>query len=172
MLARSQTYAHYKSHNTFKFLLAISPTGAVTLVSKCWGGRESDKHLTTNSGFLQHLQHGDLVLADRSFDIADELAMCGASLAIPPYTRGKSRLSQGEVETSRSLSRVRIHVERAIGRMKVYRILQSTLSISLLKRFMNRLCYYRQNCCYTCCFVKSSSTISFRLMYQILHKIR
>ena len=105
-------------------------------MSKCWGGRVSDKHLTKHGGFLQHLQHGDLVLADRGFNVSDELAMCGASLAIPPYTRGKYQLSQREVETSRSLSRVRIHFERAIGRMKVYRILQSTLSVSLLKRSM------------------------------------
>ena len=94
----------------------------------------SDKHLTANSGFLNHLHHGDLVLADRGFDIADDLALHGASLAIPPYTKGKLQLSQREVETSRALSRVRIHVERAIGRVKHYRILQSTLPITLIKR--------------------------------------
>ena len=99
-------------------------------------GRVSNKHLTTHSGFFQHLQHGDLVLADGGFNISDELAVCGASLAIPPYTRGKSQLFQREVETLSSLSRVRIHVEKAIGRMKVYRILQSTLSVSLLKMSM------------------------------------
>ena len=42
MLACFQTYLDYKSHNTFKFLVAISPTGAVIFVSKCWGGRVSD----------------------------------------------------------------------------------------------------------------------------------
>ena len=132
--ARAQTYSNYKSHNTVKFLVAISPTGAITFVSKCWGGRVSDKHLTVKSGFLRHLIHGDLVIADRGFDIADELALVGASLAIPPFTKGKSQLSQREVELSRHLSHVRIHVERAIGRIKRYRILQSTLPIVLLKR--------------------------------------
>ena len=47
-------------------------------ISKCWGGRVSDKHLTRNCGFLEHIQHGDLVLADRGFDIRDELALIGA----------------------------------------------------------------------------------------------
>ena len=134
LLARAQTYSNYKSHNTVKFLVAISPTGAVTFVSKCWGGRTSDKHLTAHSGFLDHLKYGDLVLADRGFDIAEDLALHGAALAIPPYTKGKFQLSQREVETSRALSRVRIHVERAIGRIKRYRILQLTLPISLIKR--------------------------------------
>ena len=134
LLARSQTYSTYKGHNTVKFLVAVSPTGAITFVSKCWGGRVSDKYLTAQSGFLHHLQHGDLVLADRGFDIADDLALHGASLVIPPFTKGKKQLSQREVETSRALSSVRIHVERAIGRLKHYKILHSTLPVSLIKR--------------------------------------
>ena len=129
--ARAETYSNYKSHNTVKFLIAISPTGAIIFISKCWGGRVSDKHITSSCGFLDKLMHGDLVLADRGFDISEELALHGATLAIPPYTKGKPHR---EVEESRHLSRVRIHVERAIGRLKTYRILQSTLPITLIKR--------------------------------------
>ena len=134
LLARSQTYSNYKGHNTVKFLITISPTGAIIFVSKCWEGRVSDKYLTSQSGFFDHLVPGDMVLADRGYDIADELALYGASLAILPFTRGKDQLSQREVETSRALSQVRIHVERAIGRLKHFEILQSTLPISLIKR--------------------------------------
>ena len=60
--AQSQTYSHYKSNNTAKFLVAISPTGAIIFVSKCWGSRASDKLITSKSGFLIH---GDLILASR-----------------------------------------------------------------------------------------------------------
>ena len=83
----------------------------------------SDRHLRVNSGLMRHLKYGDLVLADRGFDIADDLAVVGASLAISPFTKGKPQLSQREVEFSRQLSNVRIHVERAIERMKNYKIL-------------------------------------------------
>lgn len=122
-LEEAKTYSNYKGHNTVKFLIAVSPTGAVMFVSKCWGGRVSDKHITTYSGWMNNLIHGDLVLADRGFDIADDLALFGATLAlIPPFTKGKTQLSQKEVETSRTLSHVRIHVERAIGRVKQYKI--------------------------------------------------
>ena len=38
LTARSQTYSNYKSHNTVKFLIAISPTGAIIFVSRCWVG--------------------------------------------------------------------------------------------------------------------------------------
>jgi len=74
------------------------------------------------------------VLADHGFDIADGLALVGASLAIPAFTRGKPQLSQREVEISRALSRVCIHVERAIGRMKYFKVLRSTLPIKLMKQ--------------------------------------
>ena len=35
LLARAETYSNYKNHNTVKFLIAISPTGAIIFVSKC-----------------------------------------------------------------------------------------------------------------------------------------
>ena len=131
--ARAETYSNYKHHNTAKFLIAISPTGEIIYVSKYWGGRTSDKNITAHSGFLDKLIHGDLVLADWGFDITEPLALCGASLAIPPFTKGKSQLSKKEVETARALLRVRIHVERAIGRLKNFKILKCTLPITLVK---------------------------------------
>ena len=81
LTARAQTYSNYKSHNTVKFLIAIGPTGAIIFVSKCWGGHASDKHITVNSGFLNKLMHGDLVLADRGFDItgSSSLSWCHIS---------------------------------------------------------------------------------------------
>ena len=38
LTARAQTYSNYKGHNTVKFLVGITPTGAVSFISKCWGG--------------------------------------------------------------------------------------------------------------------------------------
>ena len=63
----------------------------------------SGKHLTAHSGFLNHLVPGDLVLADQRFDIGEDLALVGASLAIPPFTKGKDQLSQSKVEQARQL---------------------------------------------------------------------
>ncbi|WAQ95818.1 hypothetical protein MAR_028508 [Mya arenaria] len=116
--ARASTWSNYKSHNTLKFLIDITPYGSVSFQSKCWGGRVSDKEITTRSGFYELLEVGDLVLADRGFLIADELAAHGATLAIPPFAKGKSQFSQREVECARILSKSRIHVERAIERVK------------------------------------------------------
>ena len=42
LTARGQTYSNYKNHNTIKFLVAITPIGAVSFISNCWRGRVSD----------------------------------------------------------------------------------------------------------------------------------
>lgn len=131
--ARAQTYSNYKKHNTVKFLIGITPSEAVSFLSKCWGGRATDKCITMNSGFLRLLEPGDVVLADRGFDIGDDIALHGATLVIPSFTRGKKQLSMQEVECSKRIAKVRIHVERVIGLLKnKYSILQSILPVTLI----------------------------------------
>ena len=49
--ARSETYFNYKSRNTAKFLVAISPTGTIIFVSKCWEGCASNKIITSKCSF-------------------------------------------------------------------------------------------------------------------------
>ena len=123
-----------KQHNTVKFLIDITPCGAISFLSKYWGGRATDKCITMNSGFLKLFDFGDVVLADRGFDIGDDIALHGARLEIPAFTRGKKQLSMQKVEYSRRISEVRNHVEHVIGLLKnKYTILQSTLPILLLK---------------------------------------
>ena len=62
--ARAQTYSNYKKHNTIKFLVGITPSGAISFLSECWGGLATDKCITMNSGFLRLLEPGDIILAD------------------------------------------------------------------------------------------------------------
>ena len=86
---------------TVKFCLhGITPCGAISYLSKCWGGRATDKFITMNSGFLGLLEHGDVVLADRGFDIREDAAIHDGNLEIPSFTRGKKQLSMDEVEYS------------------------------------------------------------------------
>ena len=55
LMARAQTYSHYKHHNTVKFFIGITPQGVIAFISKGWGGRVSDKYLTENCGILDNL---------------------------------------------------------------------------------------------------------------------
>ncbi|WAR10620.1 hypothetical protein MAR_035696 [Mya arenaria] len=84
--ARASTWSNYKNHYTLKFLIGITPYGSVML-----GGQVSDREITARSGFYELLDVGDLVLADRGFLIANELTAHGASLAIPPFAKGKKK---------------------------------------------------------------------------------
>ena len=81
-----------------KVLIAVAPQGVTTFVSECWGGRTSDKHLTRESGLLKKLYPGDILLADRGFDISEEVAMMQATLQIPAFTKGMDQLSPNEIE--------------------------------------------------------------------------
>ncbi|CAN7998330.1 unnamed protein product [Ixodes hexagonus] len=127
LLARSQTYSRYKHHNTLKVLITVSPSGAITFISRAWGGRVSDKELTLKSGLLNLVSEGDVYLVDRGFRCQEMFAAKGANLLIPAFTKGKKQLPGAEVTLSRKLSRARIHVERAIRRLKVFRIFQTVL---------------------------------------------
>ena len=46
---QQRTYYSYKNHNTYKGLVGISPSGAVTFVSKLYPGSISNKELTRQS---------------------------------------------------------------------------------------------------------------------------
>ena len=80
--ARAQTYSNYKNHNTIKFLIAITPCGAISFISECWGSRVSDKNITQKSKFLNLLDPGDVILADCGFTLQDDFAIHGTHLEI------------------------------------------------------------------------------------------
>ena len=130
MQARTQTWSNHKNTNTIKYFIAITPAGAVNFLSRRWGGRVSaDKEITMHSEFLKFLQYGDLILAVRSVNIAEALAAHGAIFKISHITKGKSQTSGKEVDNSRKILNFIIHVERVIGRIRKFRILQSAIPI-------------------------------------------
>ena len=107
-------------HNTVKYLIGITPhdQGSVSFISEGWGGRVSDKHLTQNSGLLDNLLPGDTMLADRGFDIKESVGLYCATLVLPAFTKGKKQRSGIDVEQTRSIANVRIHVECVIGNLR------------------------------------------------------
>lgn len=60
-------YSNYKKSFTAKILVGIIPGGAICLKSKAAGGKKSDSHLTVESGQIDLLEDGDIVLADKGF---------------------------------------------------------------------------------------------------------
>ena len=131
LLAQAATWSDYKSHNTFKFLIAISPTGFITFVSPCYGGRATDKFICKDSGFYDLLERDDEVMADRGFQIQEELMFKYCSLSVPPGARTKSQMTSTECKKTKDIANLRIHVERTINRIKTYRILKTPLPITM-----------------------------------------
>lgn len=126
------TWSDYKKHNTIKFLVGIAPNGLVTFLSKTWGGRASDVYITKNSGFLDLVDPTDEIMADRGFPIQEALLMRQAKLVAPPGARGSEQMTTENVRKTKQVANLRIHVERAINRIKWFKILSGTLPIKMV----------------------------------------
>lgn len=100
-----------------KYLIGITPQGFIAFISKGYGGRCSNKFVTEKCGFLDKVTLGDVVMADRGFLIEEELKNRGVELNIPAFTKGKTQLHPKDIESTRSIANVRIHVERIIGQL-------------------------------------------------------
>ena len=118
VLDRASTYSNYKSHNTVNFLISITPQGTINFLSQAFGGRTSDIEIVKKSGYMKFIGSGDAVLADKGFTIEELFGLIGAKLITPSSMGKQDQLSQLQVETSRGISNVRIHVERVIGHLK------------------------------------------------------
>lgn len=132
--ARKQFFSNYKHHITYKFLVGISPQMGITYVSRMYGGRASDKFITGDSkNLLKNLDDDKgAVMADRGFLVEGILDDMGVKLYMPAF-KGSDRpqLSAHEGEVSEKISNVRIHIERAIQRIKTYHILDGELKLSM-----------------------------------------
>ena len=106
--------------------MGISPSGAFTFVSKLSSGGVSDRNITQKSGLIDKLEPLDDVMADRGFNIRDMVTKKKATLNITPFAKGKS-LSTKACTKTRRIAAVRIHVERAIQRLKCFRILRGVI---------------------------------------------
>ena len=129
--AQSQTHSTYKSRNTWKKLLCITPAGTVSFISNCYGGLASDRYITETCGLLNKLDYGDNLMADKGFNISDLLVCKGSQLIIPPFVRDKGKFSKKRVTKTSDIAKARIHVERAIARIKDLRILQGAFPLTL-----------------------------------------
>lgn len=120
--SQSESYSNYKHNNTANGLVGIASSGPITFVSDLYAGRCSDKAITKDCGIYDLLEEGDSIMADKRFTIQDDLPP-KMYLNIPPFFGAKATLTLTEETETRRIASVRVHVERAIHRIKTYKIL-------------------------------------------------
>ena len=95
-----------------------------------YAGNTSDKQLTNDCGIMKLLEPGDEVMADRGFEIEENLPP-GVSSNIPPFLGDQQQFSEEDEIKTRRITKQRIHAEKAIQRIKSFRILKHDLPISV-----------------------------------------
>ena len=123
-LTQATSWSEYKKCNTVKFLVSCTPDGLRNFLSRGVSGRTSDIDLVTKTGFLELLPPGSTVLADRGFkEIEGALASKGCTLVRPPSVKKDVNLERSDILKMRTVAGLRIHIERVIGRLRVFRAL-------------------------------------------------
>lgn len=128
IILKSQTYSNYKSPNTLKGLVGISPSGSITFLSQLYTGSISDREITERCGILNiPFEAGDSLIAD----IQDLLDPIGVKLNIPPFLHMQDQMTANDVLQTQQIAAERIHVERAIIKLKKFHIFDQIIPISL-----------------------------------------
>lgn len=131
LLLNSKLFSSYKNHVTLKGLVGIAPSGAITFISQLYSGSISDREIVEQSGFLKlEFDNGDTVMADKGFTIEDLLPL-GVTLNIPPFLGSNSQMTAEDVIKTQEIASVRVHVERAINKIKNFHLWDSVVPLSL-----------------------------------------
>ena len=131
LLLNSELFSSYKNHTTLKGIIAISPDGHISFISQLYTGSISNRKITERSGFLVlPFDANDSVMADKGFTIQDLLPV-GVSLNIPPFLGSSAQMPPEDIVKTQEIASLRIHVERAINKVKNFHIWSSVIPLSL-----------------------------------------
>ncbi|XP_012688415.2 uncharacterized protein LOC105904989 [Clupea harengus] len=135
MKGREQTYSHPRRGHTMKYLVGMTPQGAISFVSPALGGRATDLQVAEGSGILERLACGDYVLAaGRGFEVPESAGgvMC-AQVKSGAFGKGRRQLDVKGEEETRPRAHLRADVERAArGLRQRFALLEKTMPISML----------------------------------------
>ncbi|KAJ8668782.1 hypothetical protein QAD02_000041 [Eretmocerus hayati] len=111
----------------------MDPCGVISYISDSDGGRISDKEIFKQSGILDKLDPGrDAIMVDKGFDIEIECLEAHIKLHIPSKLGANSQLSPEESLLTNEIATARVHVERVIQRMKLWKIMKDKVTLTTL----------------------------------------
>ena len=141
LVKQSQSYSNYKSTNTLKSLVGVDANGGFIFISQLYTGSISDKQIVHRCGLLNLLAQkvslgevlpGDTIMADKGFDMGSGLSKLKLKLNIPPFLGSDTQFEESDVIKTQTIAQHRIHVERAIGKVRRFAIFSSPLPVAML----------------------------------------
>ena len=78
------------------------------------------------------MKKGDGIMADKGFLIEKEIKATGLELNLPPFARSKWQMPAGDVLATKRIAKHRVHVERAIAKIKTFKIVLQKIPNSRL----------------------------------------
>lgn len=126
----SHTFSRYARDQTIKYLIGVTLRGSVCFISTGWSGFRNDKHIMQNSGLLDNLMPGDIVLDSRGFDKKNLGRLC-TEVRLPALTNDSCQPTAKDVEQTSKMAN-QIPVEGAIKNVcQQYKILTGTIPIDM-----------------------------------------
>ena len=115
-----QIYSTYKSHNTLKKLIIFTKifftkSGSISYISEADTGSRSDGFITEDTNIAAIFTPGFIVLC-----------------ILPAFVGSKRQFILSEVYQGKRIVRARIHIERVMGRLKEFKLLNHILPISMI----------------------------------------
>eukprot|EP00794_Sanderia_malayensis_P008326 gene8326-9219_t len=139
----SLMFSNYKNTVTGKALIGIAPHGMGILFSEIYPGSISDSEITEKAGALNFVEEEHEIMSDRGFSIQDLCAIKGVALNRPKQ-KDCDQFLQKDVASNFDIAATRIHVERFIGRVRNWTILNKVWplkQIDLLSSTWQMLCH-------------------------------
>ena len=137
----SLIFSHYKNCTTGKALIGISAHGMGLVFSDIYPGSISD--ITEKTDILNFVSKEHEVMTDRGFSIQDLCVIKGIALNRPKQ-KENSQFTVEQIERNFDIASTRIHVERFIGRVRDWRILNNVWPMNrldLLSATWQMLCH-------------------------------
>ena len=123
---RALLYSQYKGKQTAKYLIGVTPSGLICYCGLGHCGRASDSHIFDVENIIANIPAGSAVMADKGFFIDEALKQNNSKLFRPPFLRGQKQLTEIQCEENKGIASARVHVERAIQRIRIFKIFNNT----------------------------------------------
>ena len=79
-------------------------------------------------------------MADKGFNIEADVESIGLKLNIPPFAHSGKQMNQHDALYTKKIAMHRVHVERAIRRIKSFKILSGRIPLSMMS-IVNQIWY-------------------------------